>query len=139
MDEFKKQLYKYAGQRLKRARMVKGLSQIELAQQLGYADSTTIYKIEKGLQRIPHAKMAELCQLLGIDYAYLTDGFDFMFDNDGHPVIIETRTVDTIREQLTTRAKEYLTAASNTQLEQIVGIMAVIIGGSNDGVGNMEQ
>lgn len=139
MDQFKKQLYKYAGERLRRARMIKGYTQTELGQMLGYADSTTIYKIEKGLQKIPHAKMREICQILGIDYAYLTDGFDFVFDADGHPVVIETRTVDTIREQLTARAKDYLTAASNTQLEQIVGIMSVIVGGSNDGVGNMEQ
>lgn len=139
MDNFKKQLYKYAGERLRRARMVKGLSQTELSQMVGYSDSSTIYKIERGLQKIPNSKMRLICNALDIDYKYLTDGFEFTIDDDGHPVIIENHVTDDRRAELMTRANNLLMRASETQLEQIVGIMDVIIGGANDGNGNMEQ
>lgn len=138
MDDFKKQLYIYAGERLRRARMVKGLTQTELSQILGYADSTTIYKIEKGLQKIPNAKMHEICNALGIDYAYLTDGFDFTFDVNGHPVVIEKNTTDKRRNDLMHRINELLYTASESQLSQIAGILEILINGGNYGASDME-
>ena len=137
MDNFKKYLYKYTGERLRRARMVKGYSQTELSKILGYSDSTTIYKIEKGLQKIPNSKLRAICNALDIDYKYLTDGFDYTFDADGSPVVLERHSVDNKRDELTKRANDMLMAASETQLEQIVNIMSVIIGGSQDGERNI--
>lgn len=138
MDNFRKQLYKYAGERLRRARMVKGLSQKELAAKCGYSDSSTIYKIEKGLQKVPNAKMREICNALDVNYSYLTDGFEFTIDNEGQPVVIENHLTDNKRADLMNKANELLMRASETQLEQIVGIMSVIIGGANDGDADLE-
>lgn len=133
MDDFKKQLYKHAGERIRRARLVKGLSQIELSQKLGYADSSTIYKIEKGLQKIPNSKMRELCKILDIDNNYLLNGFDFVIDNDGQSIVIENKSIDDRRNVLMDQATGYLYQASETQLEKIVKILSVIIGSEDNG------
>lgn len=137
MDNFKKALYKYTGERLRRARMVKGMSQTELAAAVGYGDSTTIYKIEKGLQKIPAGKLRQICDVLDIDYKYLTEGFDFTFDRYGNPVLVEDST-NYIRNELMSEATGLLLKASETQLSKIVEIMKVIVGGDDDGNSNME-
>lgn len=138
MDNVKKMIYQYTGERLRRARMVKGLSQKELAAKVGYSDSTTIYKIEKGIQKIPYAKIKQICDVLDIDYSYLTKGLEMTMDYDGHPVIIESRVTDDRRTKLTHRVNELIYKASETQLEQIVGIIEVIVGGAKNGDADME-
>lgn len=139
MDGFKNALYKYTGERLRRARMVKGMSQTDLAKAVGYGDSSTIYKIEKGRQKIPAIKLKEICAVLDVDSAYLTEGFDYTTNFYGNPVIIEDDT-DRIRTELMNEATGLLLKASETQLNQIVSIMRVIVGGDkDDGNSNLER
>lgn len=52
------------GSRIKKFREAKGLTQKELATICGYAEPTTIFKIEKGLQELPDDRMAALCRSL---------------------------------------------------------------------------
>lgn len=136
MDYEKKALYKYTGDRIRRARMIKGLSQVELAKFLGYADSTTIYKIEKGLQKVPFKKIKAICEVLDVDIDYLTEGFDFVVESEDHPIVVENYQ-DGGRE-LMRQATDLLYQANTSQLKKIVGIMRVIIGGENDGDSNLE-
>ena len=133
MDHFKKQVLKISGERIRRARMLKGLSQKELATKCGYSDSTTIYKIEKGLQDIPTSKIKLLCQALDIDFDYLKGDIDYIVDYKGEAILFEGRTVDDRRAVLLRQISDRLQKASEPQLKQINGLIAVIIGGSDDG------
>ena len=63
MDNNKKMLLEVVGKRLRIARMKKGLTQVDLAKMVGYSDSSTIHKIEKGLQDIPASKIKKFCQV----------------------------------------------------------------------------
>lgn len=137
MENFKKALYKHTGERIRRARMMKGLSQTDLAKAMGYSDSSTIYKIEKGLQKMPNAKIQQLCRILGIDSLYLTEGFDFKYTSGGHEILVES--IDTRREALLSEAMNYLYNATPSELEKFVSILQVLVGGQEDGKTNMER
>lgn len=137
MDNFKKALYKHTGARLRRARMMKGMTQIDLAQAMGYSDSTTIYKIEKGLQKIPHTKIQKLCHILGIDAHYLTEGFDFRMTPDGKVMNVES--IEVRRDALLREGMNYLYVATPSELEKAVDILRVIVGGNADGYTDMER
>ena len=71
MTEEKKIFLKEQGRRLASARWKKGMTQVELSKLLGYSDSTTIYKIEKGLQDIPRKREDKICEALEITRDYL--------------------------------------------------------------------
>lgn len=138
MDNIKKTIYQYTGERLRRARMVKGYSQIELAKKLGYSDSSTIYKIEKGVQKIPYERIRQICDVLDIDYAYLTKGLEMTLDNEGHTVVIEKHLTDKSRADMTSKAVDLIYKASEKQLEQIVKILEILVGASSDGDADLE-
>ena len=82
MDDIKKQILKISGERIRRARLIKGLTQNELAAKCGYKDPTTIYKIEKGKQDIPTSKIKLLCRALDIDFDYLKGNIDQIMEFD---------------------------------------------------------
>lgn len=136
MDIEKKAIYKYTGDRIRRARMIRGMSQVELAQALGYADSTTIYKIEKGLQKVPFKKIKAICEVLDVDISYLTEGFDFVASVEDHPITVENYQGN--ERELLRQATDLLYKANGSQLKKIVSIMRVIIGGEDDGASDME-
>ncbi len=138
MDEIKKQILQISGERIRRARLVKGLTQTELAAKCGYSDPTTIYKIEKGKQDIPTSKIKLLCHALDIDFNYLKGDVDQILDINGRPVVIERTNVDSHRAELMRRANDYMNRASDPQLQKIVGIMDVIIGGADNGKRDLE-
>jgi len=133
MDNLKKQILKISGERIRRARLIKGLSQKELAVKCGYSDSTTIYKIEKGLQDIPTSKIRLLCKALDIDFDYLKGDMDYKIDFDGKAVIVERQTIDTRREKLERQINDLLFSANVKQLKQILDIVTVIVGGNDNG------
>ena len=133
MDKFKKQILKISGERIRRARLLKGLSQKELAALCGYSDSTTIYKIEKGLQDIPTSKIKLLCSALDIDFNYLKGDIDYILDIGGRAVVFERQTVDDRRADLMRQISDLLSKASEPQLKQIIGILNVITGDNNNG------
>ncbi len=133
MDKFKKQILKISGERIRRARLLKGLSQKELAAICGYSDSTTIYKIEKGLQDIPTSKIKVLCSALDIDFNYLKGDIDYILDIGGRAVVFERQTVDDRRADLMRQISDLLSKASESQLKQIIGILNVITGDNDNG------
>ena len=137
MDKFKKQILKISGERIRRARLLKGLSQKELAALCGYSDSTTIYKIEKGLQDIPTSKIKLLCSALDIDFNYLKGDIDYILDIGGRAVVFERQTVDDRRADLMRQISDLLSKASEPQLKQIIGILNVITGDNNNGDANL--
>lgn len=137
MDKFKKQILKISGERVRRARLLKGLSQKELAAICGYSDSTTIYKIEKGLQDIPTSKIKLLCSALDIDFNYLKGDIDYILDIGGRAVVFERQTVDDRRADLMRQISDLLSKASEPQLKQIIGILNVITGDNNNGNANL--
>ena len=138
MDDLKREILKISGERIRRARLVKGLTQTELAAKCGYSDPTTIYKIEKGKQDVPTSKIKLLCAALDIDFNYLKGDIDQIINLNGRPVIIERVSVDSKRAELMRRANDLLRAASATQLHKIVEIMEIITGGANDGNRDLE-
>ena len=137
MDKFKRQILKISGERIRRARLLKGLSQKELAAICGYSDSTTIYKIEKGLQDIPTSKIKLLCSALDIDFNYLKGDIDYILDIGGRAVVFERQTVDDRRADLMRQISDLLSKASEPQLKQIIGILNVITGDNNNGNANL--
>lgn len=139
MDNFKKALYKHTGERLRRARMMRGMSQTELAQAVGYTDSTTIYKIEKGLQKIPNAKIQKMCYVLGIEPGYLTEGFDFRITPEGKITMVES--IGAKRDALIREGMNYLYNATPSELTRAVDILRIIVGGDPDerSITDMEQ
>lgn len=137
MDKFKKQILKISGERIRRARLLKGLSQKELAAICGYSDSTTIYKIEKGLQDIPTSKIKVLCSALDIDFNYLKGDIDYILDIGGRAVVFERQTVDDRRADLMRQISDLLSKASEPQLKQIIGILKVITGDNDNGDANI--
>ena len=105
MDKFKRDILRISGERIRRARMLKGYTQKEFAAICGYADSTTIYKIEKGIQDIPTSKIKQLCKALDIDFNYLKGDIDYIMDLDGAAVVFERKTVDDRRGILSTLSR----------------------------------
>lgn len=73
------------GWRIKIARRHKGLTQTELGKAIGYADASTIHKIEKGKQNLPYDKVDRLCNVLKVNRDYLNGKvslFDIKEDDD---------------------------------------------------------
>lgn len=132
MDELKKKILAISGERIRRARIVKGLTQKDLATKVGYSDSTTIYKIEKGLQDIPTSKIKQLCKVLDIDFNYLKGDVDYILNND-KPIVFERYTVDDRRARLMNEATDLLNRATESQLKQIIGILTVLTGSEDSG------
>ena len=60
--------------RIKRLRIVKGLSQDELARLVGYSSRSTINKIESGLIDISQKKITAFANALNTTPRYLMDG-----------------------------------------------------------------
>jgi len=64
------------GQRVRRLRLARGLSQEELAHQVGVS-KTQVYLVENGTTRSPQAEVLRgYARVLGISLSYLTTGVD---------------------------------------------------------------
>lgn len=59
------------GERVCNARMMKGLTQQELAEKLNFKSRSSINKIERGKQDLPRNKVIELANALGVTPDYL--------------------------------------------------------------------
>jgi transcriptional regulator with XRE-family HTH domain len=68
-------LHARIAQRMKALREDRGLSQQELAAELGFNDRQTLAAIEAGDRRISPAEMARAAELMGVDVEYFTDSF----------------------------------------------------------------
>ena len=122
MDKTREQILKITGERIRRARIIKGLTQTELATKCGYSDGTTIYKIEKGKRDIPTSKVRQLCKALDVDFNYLKGDIDYIVNLDGAEMIIERQQAD-----------DRLSYATESQLKQVNRILTVLISGDDSG------
>lgn len=73
------------GNRIKELRKQKGLTQLQLAEKLGYTDRSSIAKLETNKNEIGYDKIVELCRVLDTTPEYL--GFevkasDYVYDID---------------------------------------------------------
>ena len=62
---------KTIGERIKEARIKKGLSQTELAEKLGYKSRSSINKIEVGGRDIPRSQIVKIAEILDVTPSYL--------------------------------------------------------------------
>lgn len=131
MDKTKQQILKITGERIRRARIIKGLTQTELATLCGYTDGTTIYKIEKGKQDIPTSKIRALCSALDVDFNYLKGDADYIVRLDNSEILLERQGIDERRERLNREISDLLSQANESQLKQITSMIKIIIGGNN--------
>ena len=73
---------KTLGERIKERRKDLGLSQAELAEELGYTDRSTIAKIEKGINDIAQSRITAFAEALRTTPAYLMGWTDDWYDYD---------------------------------------------------------
>ena len=59
------------GDRIKALRELRGMTQTELAQGMGYTDKSTICKIEANQRNLPHSKVVKAAEALGVEPGYL--------------------------------------------------------------------
>lgn len=59
------------GERIKRRRLELGWSLRELAKRMGYANQSTISRIESGVIDIPQSKVVKFAEVMGTTVAYL--------------------------------------------------------------------
>lgn len=59
------------GDRIKALRELRGMTQTELAQGMGYNDKSTICKIEANQRNLPHSKVVKAAEALGVEPGYL--------------------------------------------------------------------
>lgn len=133
MDKTREQILKITGERIRRARIIKGLTQTELATKCGYSDGTTIYKIEKGKQDIPTSKVRQLCKALDVDFNYLKGDIDYIVNLDGAEMIIERQQADDRRAQYMREINDRLSYATESQLKQVNRILTVLVSGDDSG------
>ena len=62
------------GQRIRRIRIAKGLTQDDLAKLMGYSNRSTINKIESGAHNIDHEKILKFAYMLKVPAGYLLTG-----------------------------------------------------------------
>ena len=65
--------YKIIGERLKRARENKGLSQAKLASEIGFSIAF-LSRIERGSSQISLKRLSEICDILGISEGSILNG-----------------------------------------------------------------
>ena len=61
------------GKLVRRHRIDRNMTQLELARRIGLGASQMIYAIENGLARIPREKVARLCEAINIDPKRMMD------------------------------------------------------------------
>ena len=84
---------KKLGDKIKRIRLMRGLSQDELAKRCGYKARSTINKIETGINDVPRSKIRIIAQALGIDESVLLNDQDHIeFINAQQPIQVTSST-----------------------------------------------
>lgn len=70
------------GDRIKKLRKEKGLTQTELAHKIGYKDKTALSKIERGLNSPYQSKIVALAEALDTTPTYLMGWDDYFVPNE---------------------------------------------------------
>lgn len=82
------------GQRIKAKRNELRISQRELAKRIGYADHSTITKIEAGKVDLPQSKIVQFAEVLNTSVSYLMGWDEIQKNNDTLSNIIVRLRVD---------------------------------------------
>ena len=77
------------GDRIRKARLEKGLSQAELAELLGYKSRSSINKIEVEGRDIPRSSIVKFAQVLGVTPSYLMGWEEETSEPDALEVLME--------------------------------------------------
>lgn len=70
------------GEKIKQRRLELGWSLRELAKRMGYANQSTISRIEKGEIDIPQSKVVKFAKVMGTTVAFLMDWEEVQKNND---------------------------------------------------------
>jgi transcriptional regulator with XRE-family HTH domain len=90
-DAKAKLLRKKAGSWLKELRGRAGLSQIELAQQLGFKYYTFISQVENGFGRVPTESMEAWARALGVDPSEFARALLSYYEPEMHRLLFEVK------------------------------------------------
>ena len=126
------------GSRIKKFRETKGLTQKELATICGYAEPTTIFKIEKGLQELPDDRMAALCRALDVSFSDIKGDIIIEYE-DGRSVVVERMSNPTTKSRLIRQITALLERADDIQLDIIYTFIKGYIKEANDGNTDLER
>lgn len=85
------------GEKIKKFRKNKGMTQIELAEKVGYTNRSTITHIEKGLIDIPTEKLHLIAKALGVNISDLLEDNKPKINND--PYFIDTSFLSSEEQQ----------------------------------------
>lgn len=98
------------GEKIKQARIAKGMTQEELGEKLGYKSRSSVNKIETGERDIPRSQLKKIASILGVSPISLLG-----LENENPPSVpVRTKDewIDTILSQLSeNEVKELLTFA----------------------------
>jgi transcriptional regulator with XRE-family HTH domain len=86
-----KQLRKQAGGWLKELRAKAGLSQIELAAQLGFKYYTFVSQVENGFGRVPIESMEAWARALGVEPSAFARRLLSFYDPEMHRLLFEVK------------------------------------------------
>lgn len=75
MDRF--EYLKNVGKRIRKVRILRGLSQDELAKRCGYKSRSAINKIETGINDVPIYKLKIITEMLNIDVTIILNENEF--------------------------------------------------------------
>lgn len=90
---------KKLGDKIKRIRLMRGLSQDELAKRCGYKARSTINKIETGINDVPRSKIRIIAQALEIDESVLLNDQEHIeFINAQQPIQVTKTTTITFKD-----------------------------------------
>ena len=90
-DQQTKQLRKQAGAWLKELRARAGLSQIQLAEALGFKYYTFISQVENGFGRVPTESLEKWARALGVDPSSFARELLSYYDPELHRLLFEVK------------------------------------------------
>ena len=83
------------GEKIKQRRLELGWSLRELAKRMGYANQSTVSRIEKGEIDIPQSKVVKFAEIMGTTVAFLMDWEEVRKKNDTlSDIVIRLQTDD---------------------------------------------
>ena len=82
------------GERIKERRLELGWSLRELSDRMGYANHSTIARIESGAVDLPQSKLAKFAEVMGTSVAYLMDWEQVQKNNDAIVGIVKRLRTD---------------------------------------------
>lgn len=111
------------GKRIKQRREELGWSQRELCARIGYADHSTISKIELGAVDVPESKIIKFSEVLGVSVAYLLDLENGQKNND----ITEDIVYKMKNDEKFFMCVEMLRKLDNTQLQAVTQLLKAFL------------